>query len=345
MTITPLLALEHTPHGSRWSFVSASDLAGVPLGSWPLHVKEDAGPRGRFVVAARAIPAGELIFEDEPIVHTVHDSCRDSICHWCYRTLSEIGKGHACEECGQVRACSAECAALLARVHVSECSVLSAIRAKGNAALLSGVRGLVLFVRLLHRIHAEPACVDELEALVEHYSDASAERRAFLDTMAAKVNRFVPPEVRMAAGRLARIISRVHSNLFALSDLAGSQLGSGLFARGSRFNHSCAPSAAASFAGRTMRLHALRALCPGEEVSIAYVELYAPRAERRAAVASRKGFECECARCVSPPVRSHADRIEPRPLCGRRRRLGEAGGRWRRLEDDGGGWRSPEAPC
>ena len=71
---------------------------------------------------------------------------------------------------------------------------------------------------------------------------------------------------------------------------------------GSLVNHSCAPSGVVSFAGRSWRLHALRPLRRGEEVTCSYTELYAARDERRGALRARKGFECLCVRCCAPPV-------------------------------------------
>lgn len=47
--------------------------------------------------------------------------------------------------------CSAACAESGAAHHTAECGVLAAVRARGDARLLSGVRGLRLFLRLLHR--------------------------------------------------------------------------------------------------------------------------------------------------------------------------------------------------
>ena len=106
----------------------------------------------------------------------------------------------------------------------------------------------------------------------------------------------------MEPGRLARLVSRVHTNLYGIVDQAGLQFGSGLYARaGSLFNHSCLPSAAVSFLGRTWRLHALIPIQRGVEVSVSYGELYAARPQRQAELLEKKGFACACKRCVRPP--------------------------------------------
>ena len=54
--------------------------------------------------------------------------------------------------------------------------------------------------------------VDELRVnLAEHYSDAPPERKRFLEGMAAQINKLVPPECRMDAVRLAKLVSRAHT--------------------------------------------------------------------------------------------------------------------------------------
>ena len=96
--------------------------------------------------------------------------------------------------------------------------MLAAVRARGDAQLLSGVRGLRLFIRLLHRAAAEPeAFAERVERMTEHYEGAPPERKQFLETMADQINRFVPPDTRMERRRLARLVSTVHANLCAWS--------------------------------------------------------------------------------------------------------------------------------
>ncbi|KAF8970868.1 hypothetical protein BDZ97DRAFT_1694130, partial [Flammula alnicola] len=76
----------------------------------------------------------------------------------------------------------------------------------------------------------------------------------------------------------------------------------GVFVNTSRCNHSCGPNAQwtwhpASFA---LVLTAVRAIQPGEEITIAYVAPQLPYKERRAVLWEVYGFECMCAWCVLP---------------------------------------------
>ena len=86
-------------------------------------------------------------------------------------------------------------------------------------------------------------------------------------------------------------------------------LGSGLYLDASLINHSCEPNSVVSFRGRKLCVRALRPLGAGEELSIAYTELYAPRYERRSKMVSKKGFTCRCPRCTAPFAAGRGDAL------------------------------------
>ena len=309
-----LLQLQFSDSGrSEWAWAEPSATVapthaastGRPLESWPLILME-SNVKGRHVVAARDLAAGELVWEESPFVQVVDDRVAQSVCHHCFELLASTSHmPRTCNACRQVVYCSTgACAELGLTTHAAECGVLQAIASQGGAAAHSGARGLRLFVRLLDRAAAEPeAFVSGVESMEEHYTHAAPERRRFLDAMSTQVNRMVAPVVRMDEIRLARCISRVHTNLFAVTDCAGIQYGSALYAKaGSLFNHCCWPTAVASFVSTTLRVHTLAAVPSGSEVSISYTELYAGRDERRAVLQAKKGFQCRCVRCTVAPA-------------------------------------------
>ncbi|KAJ7099445.1 hypothetical protein B0H15DRAFT_944861 [Mycena belliarum] len=75
-----------------------------------------------------------------------------------------------------------------------------------------------------------------------------------------------------------------------------------------RANHACTPNAHYTFDATTCTgyLHALRAVAAGEEITIGYTDLAAPRAQRRAELRTRYAFECTCAACGLPEARGAA---------------------------------------
>ncbi|KAJ1490255.1 hypothetical protein T484DRAFT_1777823, partial [Baffinella frigidus] len=127
---------------------------------------------------------------------------------------------------------------------------------------------------------------------------AGAEQNEALLGMAGAVNRFVPPNVRLEQTRLAALISRTQRNMHAVVNLAGNALGHGLYPQASFFNHACRPNSVVSFLDSSLVVRTIAPIKAGEEVTIAYVEhaqtvfwplevtiayveLYAPRDVRR----------------------------------------------------------------
>lgn len=282
-----LLRLTGSRGQTAWLFATSENqiLPGEKLDDWPLRLVHSKAA-GRYLTASRDLQAGELVCMEEPFVQTVHDALQHVVCHQCYglidpggvlfdgapleqTSVSKMGNPQTCNLCAQVRYCSPTCARAGAAAHAAECEVLQAIAASGNERMKSGVRGLRLFIRLVRRAASEPESFAHVEALAEHYSEAPAERRRFFEGVAAQIIKLVPPEARMEPARLARLVSRVHTNLHAIADMAGVQYGSGLYPRyGHLLNHSCVPNAAVSFHGATWRLHVTRQVRAGEEVSI-----------------------------------------------------------------------------
>jgi hypothetical protein len=86
----------------------------------------------------------------------------------------------------------------------------------------------------------------------------------------------------------------------AAADPASQALGSAVYSAASLCNHSCDPSADAAWPSgdARLRLTARRALAPGEQVTITYVDASLEVEERRALLRLSYGFECRCARCV-----------------------------------------------
>ena len=295
-------------HATTEASMTAAELpsaVATALHAWPLRVQSH--PKlGNFATASRTIAAGELVFTEAPFAQTVHDSTAEKVCHACYKAL-EGGVGpnstgitrHGCTSCRAVRFCSARCAEALAPTHVGECDLLQDVGARGSSTLR-------LFVRLLRRGRAEPAALDAIERLTLQCDEADTERRAALEATADSINLLLPRSHQMTRGRLARLVDRVQSSALAVADVDGLSAGTALYVAGaSVFNHSCSPSAVASFHGASLRIHATRELAPGEEVTISYTSaqrLHAGRAARQSTLRAERSFTCACERCTRPPA-------------------------------------------
>lgn len=77
--------------------------------------------------------------------------------------------------------------------------------------------------------------------------------------------------------------------------------GTGLFLSASKFNHSCDPNTAVSFPyNAELHATALRDIRENEEITISYIDLDWPFAQRQTFLYSKYGFWCTCARCKKP---------------------------------------------
>jgi SET and MYND domain-containing protein len=98
------------------------------------------------------------------------------------------------------------------------------------------------------------------------------------------------------------MLSLLSLNCHTITDDELIELGTGLYPLAALANHSCLPTAVQTFGPNAqLTLRALVPLAPGDEVTIAYVDLSLSRAERQAALRYAYLFECRCPACVPAP--------------------------------------------
>eukprot|EP00873_Tetraselmis_striata_P007156 jgi/Tetstr1/427420/TSEL_017583.t2 len=89
-------------------------------------------------------------------------------------------------------------------------------------------------------------------------------------------------------------VTRHHKELE--SELADTACG--LFLRPSLLNHSCQPNCEYGGVGDFLFVSTTRDVAAGEELCIAYLDILAPFAERRQQLSQGQGFQCACQRCA-----------------------------------------------
>ncbi|KAF2475083.1 SET domain-containing protein, partial [Lindgomyces ingoldianus] len=89
---------------------------------------------------------------------------------------------------------------------------------------------------------------------------------------------------------------RFSANAFKVYEFAG------IFPMVARINHDCRPNAHFYFDKKTFthRIHAVRTIAPGEEITISYLSHYLTSDERAHRTTSQWGFECLCRLCRVP---------------------------------------------
>ncbi|EGX91951.1 TPR domain protein [Cordyceps militaris CM01] len=86
----------------------------------------------------------------------------------------------------------------------------------------------------------------------------------------------------------------------------------GLFALSSRINHSCIPNAHQSYNPTIGRLtvHSIRAIRPGEQITVSYFEnACRPKPERAFLLQRRWRFSCSCLACTDPGIENGRKRM------------------------------------
>ena len=109
-----------------------------------------------------------------------------------------------------------------------------------------------------------------------------------------------PPTAADLAALASRAVANAHGT--GAGNPANVDFGFGLFPATAMLNHSCAPNAAFVAGGGRMAVRAIAPLRAGDQVTVAYINLYAPQAERAAELGAAKHFVCGCARCGAPPA-------------------------------------------
>ena len=137
---------------------------------------------------------------------------------------------------------------------------------------------------------------DAVDALEHHWDRLPDARKAAFAQMAQLVRAFMAgadPAPASSADPLHRpdipsprevalLLARISCNAHTVCDEELRPVGVALYPAAAMMNHSDAPNVAQTFRGKNASFRCLRDVDEGEELTIAYVELVATRAERRA---------------------------------------------------------------
>ncbi|KAJ7072796.1 hypothetical protein C8F01DRAFT_933741, partial [Mycena amicta] len=101
------------------------------------------------------------------------------------------------------------------------------------------------------------------------------------------------------------ILGRIHTNALAAKMPAPFDAKAryvALFRRICRLNHDCTPNTHYAFCSETFtgQLFAIRAIAPGEELTLGYIDLAAQKETRQLLLASKYRFDCMCNACELP---------------------------------------------
>ena len=252
----------------------AADAPGMPA-DWPIRVVEIEG-KGRGVLAARDIHAGEVISVEAPTTVVPGREDDGSLVAACSRCLVQLQDGglraSACGGCAAVRCCTPECLALYHReLHTpAVCASLSALKRLGEKQTLTpeDVEGATLLL-MFHALRAGTAgpygsaegalaessgvVVDGRDAyrmmqlLCDDASCVDAERQQQFAAAYRAYCAASPAEGRFTEQEAADVLRKDMQNGFVGSTTVDGEIklkGSCLLLRSSMYNHDCYPNAA-----------------------------------------------------------------------------------------------------
>lgn len=279
--------------------------------------------QGRYVVAlpelTAPLPAGTVVCSSPVHAVAVMETWRKRVCARCFTVAAKRLECY-CTICGQAFYCSDACRDDHAArgspgtsAHTALCPALATFGStkkfgKEDVAMLRLMLELVAREVLSPALDGTPdrkdLCFDMMQRHPPDWGDK--ERRdwdklfSLLEKALTQCDwwRAVPSTV---ARDWQHMLSRIDSNVFGcFSNLnSGHLFGQGMYLEAAFFNHSCNPNCAVSTAVSPLTVVTTRVVQPGEELSIAYVDISQPPSARQAKLSMQYRFSCACTRCES----------------------------------------------
>ncbi|KAI9314760.1 hypothetical protein BX666DRAFT_2019972 [Dichotomocladium elegans] len=247
-------------------------------------VLKNTKAKGRHAAAADPLESGVTVCVEDATAFVVRSDYVDKQCHRC---LAALHRKVVCGCCRKAFYCSERCRDQDAARHTLVCGAIAQIDAIGRATDvdpdLLRLMALILARQQLENDRGTPFhCVQDLISHREHAS---------------------PGFVHVITDA-----SMINSNAHGLGDNEGrnTDVALGLFPLGAMFfNHACNPNCCfVGLEGGQLAFRTIRPVQKEEELTVSYIDLYAPRDERRLDLLRTKHFWCKCKRCQAPMARS-----------------------------------------
>eukprot|EP00929_Paragymnodinium_shiwhaense_P100978 TRINITY_DN63701_c0_g1_i1.p1 TRINITY_DN63701_c0_g1~~TRINITY_DN63701_c0_g1_i1.p1 ORF type:complete len:620 (+),score=141.30 TRINITY_DN63701_c0_g1_i1:131-1861(+) len=293
--------------------------------SWPWSV-QDFDTRGRGLVADKGLPAGSTVFAEDPWALALLSKEQGRRCDYSLREPYYEGSNRQLQRC-RATGCAYLSKELQRKAwreyyqceHRACSSTASPAPAPGSQQDL--LASLPVAARLaLRTLWRDAAGADEAgggqkrrpwSSLQDHWEDLDAEQEGLRLAQA----RQLLPILRRGLGEsdamtvhcsptgkvedgdeadmvtVAKLMALIDINAMVVTDEEQRGIAVALYPTGAYFNHDDSPNCVHSFVGRRLLVRTLRPVAPGEELTIAYVELAEVSAVRRAKLRQQYFFD------------------------------------------------------
>ncbi|CAL8470855.1 g10397 [Coccomyxa elongata] len=212
--------------------------------------------------------------------------------NYCHHTFTSSTNLLRCAGCKFARYASKEAQrAAWKNGHQQECAALQACGRIPPATIRLAAR----IYWKERRLTGDGALPHSIESLQHHWDDLDDDRKQSYAQMAIVTREYMKgsgtsiPDAKDVAYLLARFACNNHT----ICDDELRPKGVGIFPLGAMLNHSCTPNTMQSFTGSRIVFRAVQHIPAGAEATIAYVELAATRAERRAMLKANYFFDID----------------------------------------------------
>lgn len=242
---------------------------------------------GRGVFATRSIAAGELIFEETPVLvgPIASDQRASSHCVGCNVPVPLNSKPCSCS----LPFCGRDCPEI--EMHRRECERIASWHPRFDGTTVN-----LKVLQLLPAIRA--LCLDKnrLWLLEAMQANESASTKASVQLACADFTN-ISDELSF----LQRTTAVLNTNAF---EVATEHLSiKGLYAMAGQLNHNCVPNTRHSVGARDgypMAVYASRKIKAGEQITTSYTRILWDTSTRRLHLFRTKQFWCNCDRCADP---------------------------------------------
>jgi len=257
--------------------------------------------KGRGLFATKKFETGQCIFREDAYAYVVMKAYADIVCHYCLKPPMERAEGggvcplQKCGACKYARYCNRECQKKAWPDHKMECPALQRMHPvvpEDEAKMVARI----LWRRMAKPNEKLPMPITDLCAHMEKRTEQELDELE--DKAMAFGHYFTFDAMPESNEEMKHLFSIIDCNAIGVTDRRGLQsIAVGLFPFAAMLNHQCLPNAVAATNGKTLAIHAVRHIEPGEEVCISYIDALENRQTRGEKLKTQYYFDCECECC------------------------------------------------
>ncbi|CAG2105440.1 unnamed protein product [Medioppia subpectinata] len=236
---------------------------------------------------SKPLSPGDVITQDMPIIHVIHDESKDKYCDNCMKRSDQLKR---CSKCLHVYYCCKECQKNDWKYHKNECKVYRDddiwsslqtvdIRYRFLLRLYLSVQNIPTFATEMHRLFdGSDVSLNDLKVdIIGRNEDKSGSDISAICDVFTELG--VSYEVQELSDWF--IFMKNCRFIFDTRSDCGDTVANGLYIQLSSLSHSCLPNAAIVYNGHTPELRAMASIAPGEEITVSRVDLQMGREGRR----------------------------------------------------------------